>query len=815
MFLKNLTLKTKFLIMILVTVILVAFMGIFSTEGMYKSKSVIENELDKNKQTIANSMGAIEDIIQLRFVTFRVNKNIEDDYTMNQFEDSKKIVEEAYLKAKHPLQDALTKLDPSKDAQLINLVNQCIVKTDEFYNAFILFLDYLEKGNTVEAQKQEQIAAQLGNEMFETAYQLPNVNFDEMIFNLGDVLKNMQSKTIMLASLTILCILFSIVFGVSLANSIRKPIEKIKQAAQKVLKGDLNIDIRTNDRNELGELSNTIANMSGTIQCIIDDINTLSEKLEEGDTSYRINTNKYSGAFKDATYAINLATNGLVEDALYVAKTIKEIEQGNFNSHIKELAGDKAVSTNALKNIQLTLKDVSNEIHGLINAAIEGDLSYHLDSSKYNGEWKATIDGLETFGEIIAMPIRDMQEAFMSFSKGNFTFRITNQYKGDFDEIKQTVNYTAETIGSYISEISQILYDMAHKNFDVSIDRQYLGDFKAIQESVNLIVKNLNILTKDIISSAQQVSAGSKQISESSVSLAEGAAQQAESVDKLNQIIRVISEQTRENAENSNKANLLAIETKENASKGSEQMNNMLIAMEAINTASSSISNIIKVIDDIAFQTNILALNAAVEAARAGEHGKGFAVVAEEVRSLAGRSQQAARETTELIESSVSKVEEGSKMANQTSEALLSIVKQIEDISGLIEACAKSSNEQQISITQVIEGIDQISNVTQVNTATSEESAAASEELASQAQVFYASVSDFKLKEDKTSGFLNSPIKPEKLDKPKNKKPQVSKPALNKNNDNITNIDLSSNDMIILDDSEDIIINESLDFGKY
>ena len=804
MLLKNIKLKGKFLIMIIITVILVGFIGMFGTDSVYRSKQIVSTELETNKGTIDKSMNSIKNIIEFRFTTFRVNKDLDENYTKQDYDKARETVKEAYINAKEPLEIALDKLDKTRDKDLRNLIEQCIVKMDEFYNNFIMFIDYHEQDKFEEANNQEKIAAQLGEELFDIAYELPNVNFAEMISNLDVVLKAMNTKTIILLSATILCIVFSIVFGRWLSNSIRKPIDKIKQAAQMVLKGDLNVDIRTNNTDELGELSNAIANMSGTILCIIDDINSLSENLENGNTSYRINAEKYSGAFKNATEAINNATNGLVQDALYIADNIKDIEQGNFNNEVKELAGDKAVSTQAIKNVQLTLQALSKEINGLINAAINGDLEYKIDSTYYSGEWKATIDGLNIFVEGIVAPIKETQNAIYQFSLGNFEHRITNNYKGEFDKIKQTVNNTAETVGSYISEISNILKGMAHKNFDVSIDREYLGDFKAIQQSVNLIVKNLNELTRDIISSAEQVSAGSKQISESSISLAEGATEQAEAVEKLNSIIQIISEQTLENTKNSNKANELAMQTRENASKGSEQMNNMLMAMEQINDAANSISNIIKVIDDIAFQTNILALNAAVEAARAGEHGKGFAVVAEEVRSLAGRSQQAARETTELIESSVEKIGEGSKIANQTSEALISIVKQIESISSLVDACAKSSNEQEMSISQVVQGIEQIFNITQTNRATSEGSAAASEELASQAEVFHTSVSDFKLKDDG--------IKPVQIKKDEHK--NINKPKVN-HNASLNNIDFESDDMIILDDSQDILIGESLDFGKY
>ncbi|MFI3231473.1 MAG: methyl-accepting chemotaxis protein, partial [bacterium] len=218
------------------------------------------------------------------------------------------------------------------------------------------------------------------------------------------------------------------------------------------------------------------------------------------------------------------------------------------------------------------------------------------------------------------------------------------------------------------------------------------------------------------------------------------------SVEKLIVTTQIISEQSEISVENSIKANDIVQETKDNANIGSREMQNMLVAMDEINDSSRSISNIIKVIEDISFQTNILALNAAVEAARAGEHGKGFAVVAEEVRSLANRSQQAAKETTILIENSVNKVSEGSEIANNTSIALTSIVEQIENISNIIQDNQASSISQQSSIEEITKNISEISNVTQINTSTSEESASASEELSAQAQIFYNSVSEIKLK---------------------------------------------------------------------
>ena len=570
--------------------------------------------------------------------------------------------------------------------------------------------------------------------------------------NATNELSNKTSRTILMALIAIVLLIALTVFlGVILTKYIVTTINSLKNVAKDVVKGNLSSSSRTNLTDEIGELSNAIADMSDTFENILEDIESLSSRLDAGDISYRINTDRYEGTFKVTIAAINNAVEQLIQDSLYIVDRIKDFGEGNFKAEVKDFPGDKRVIKDGVSAVQKALDDVYMDMFELINAARNGQLDFRLDNNKYVGQWSEIIRGLNSFAESVVVPIKETQNALNQFSNGNFAHRITNEYKGEFNNIKNTVNFTAETIGSYISEISDVLIKMSNKDFDVSIDRQYLGDFEDIQQSVNLIVKNLNILTRDIISSAEQVSAGAKQISESSVSLAQGATNQSASVEKLNSIIKIISEQVEANVQGSNMSNNLLLETKLNANNGSKEMDKMLLAMEEINAASSSISNIIKVIDDIAFQTNILALNAAVEAARAGEHGKGFAVVAEEVRNLAARSQQAAKETTNLIETSVIKVEEGSRIANTTAESLNTIVEEIEKISHLASQSSVGSKEQEKSINEIKIAISEISSVTQANTATSEESAAASEELSSQAQVFYASVADFKLKDSSES----------------------------------------------------------------
>ncbi|MBE6100183.1 MAG: HAMP domain-containing protein [Anaerovibrio sp.] len=269
-----------------------------------------------------------------------------------------------------------------------------------------------------------------------------------------------------------------------------------------------------------------------------------------------------------------------------------------------------------------------------------------------------------------------------------------------------------------------------------------LGDAAA---SFEIMRQRVHESVSDIHNAADQVAAGAKNVSDASLALSQGATEQAASVQELSASITEIASQTASNAENASRANELSVKARQRAEAGNEDMQEMLSAMEEINNSSNNISKIIKVIDEIAFQTNILALNAAVEAARAGQHGKGFAVVAEEVRNLAARSAKAARETTDMIEGSIDKVNVGRNIANKTAEALGQIVGDVADVAEIVSSIAKASAEQRMAIDQINQGVQQVSQVVQSNSATSQQAASASQQLSAQADRMRETVNKFKL----------------------------------------------------------------------
>jgi len=271
------------------------------------------------------------------------------------------------------------------------------------------------------------------------------------------------------------------------------------------------------------------------------------------------------------------------------------------------------------------------------------------------------------------------------------------------------------------------------------------SDKDVINTAIDLMLQEtLNVLNQ-VASAGIQVSDGSKQIAHGAQLLASGSTQQAATVEELSTSMAVIAEKTKDNADMANRAASLAGSIKTNAEKGSQQMSEMMGAVKDINQAGQSISKVIKVIDDIAFQTNILALNAAVEAARAGQHGKGFAVVAEEVRNLAAKSAEAAKDTGGLISNSIEKAELGSRIANDTAASLEEIVSGINESTQIVNDIALSSDEQYQSIKQINQGVEQVAQVVQQNSATAEESAAASEEMSGQSAILEKLITQFQL----------------------------------------------------------------------
>jgi methyl-accepting chemotaxis protein len=328
----------------------------------------------------------------------------------------------------------------------------------------------------------------------------------------------------------------------------------------------------------------------------------------------------------------------------------------------------------------------------------------------------------------ITKPINKTVAMIQELGKGHLDMRL-NMDRGD--EIGQM----AKTMDSFADDLQNIVVKALQQlaEGDLTFTATAKDGKDVIGAALVKTSDDLNRMVGEILAATEQIAAGSGQVSDSSQALSQGATESAAALEQITASMTEMGSQTTTNAENAAQANQLAAQAKDAAETGNKQMQNMVVAMGEINESGQNISKIIKVIDEIAFQTNLLALNAAVEAARAGRHGKGFAVVAEEVRNLAARSAKAAKETAELIEGSVAKADKGTEIAGQTARSLAEIVTSITKVTDLVGEIAAASNEQAEGISQVNSGLGQIDQVTQQNTASAEEGAAAAEELSGQA----------------------------------------------------------------------------------
>ena len=420
---------------------------------------------------------------------------------------------------------------------------------------------------------------------------------------------------------------------------------------------------------------------------------------------------------------------------------MQEIEKGHLSQRLKMIRKDEIGSLsrsidkfadNLQKNIVFNLQHISEG-----NVNIEPAITDDKDEIG---------PALNKMIETIKNLVGELNILTTSAMQGKLNVRGNEEaFNGAYHDIIHGVNKTLDGVMGPINEASEVLERIAGKDMTARIRSDYKGDHAKIKESLNLAVENLDKALQQVAIGADQVGAASLQVSSGGQSLSQGASEQASSLEEISSSLQEMSSMTKQNAISAREAKGVAEEAHGSADKGVESMNRMSMAINKIKLSSDATAKIVKTIDEIAFQTNLLALNAAVEAARAGDAGRGFAVVAEEVRNLAMRSAEAAKNTANLIEEAVKNSENGVAINSEVLKNFQEITDKINKVSQVVAEIAAASDQQDQGISQVNKAVEQLNLLTQQNAANAEESASAAEQMSSQSEQMQSMVAGFKL----------------------------------------------------------------------
>lgn len=585
------------------------------------------------------------------------------------------------------------------------------------------------------------------------------VCFSTYIFTVNTIVSNMMREyatagdiafAIILSAgiiLGVFLVIIAFYVAVMIKQAIRAAVGAFEEksmalAAGKPIKSD---NTRLDNSFGLDQMSITFNRNLDVISNLIDDISKMHELHKQGSYNELLDTAPYEGGYKTIASGINEMVGRHTQSKTEILNCISDIVNGDFGANIRQYPGDEAYINRSIEGLRDNLRSIAASINAVAKNAQEGNVDFYTDPNQYKGEWVGIIHELNGILTAIREPLKETTAILSALTLGDFGKRVHGDFSGEFLVIKNAINATCDAISSYIEEINTVLICLADGDLRGGIARPYVGQFASIKDSINNIIGSLHKTMSEIAGTSGQVLHSADQISARATDLAGGTLEQASSVQELNSAVELINQQTRQTSESAARATHLSNESADKAQEGNAAMDQMVEAMAQIKNSSGNISQIIKTIQDIAFQTNLLSLNASVEAARAGEHGRGFSVVADEVRNLAGRSQEAARETTALIRDSVDRVDSGSAIVETTSQSLDIIVKSAGSVLDIISGISVATKEQADAIAQLSSGLAQISQVVQNNSAASRETAAASEELNLQAKSLQQLVSYFKL----------------------------------------------------------------------
>ena len=560
--------------------------------------------------------------------------------------------------------------------------------------------------------------------------------------------RNGLSGSIITATvITAVVILIAVFLAIYVSRSITKPINKVVSIVEDVAKGNINVNIDRKNMfdDETGTLLRYVYGLVDVIKSMIDDLIQANHEVNTvGNIDYKLDASKYQNSFKELMESVNSILDHSNDDVLITLEALNKIADGDFNVAVQDMPGKKMILPETIRAVVSNVKEIYDSALYLAQNASDGNLEISVDSDKFKGSWAELAHILNNLMLSIKQPLDLIEHNVTLMANGDFSV-VDEDMKGDFKAVNDACNVANVQTQAIIEEIADILGHMANGDLTQTVNKEYKGSYAPIKEAMEAIIKSLKDTMSEIKTAVEHVALGAEQISNSAMHLADGATRQTSSVEELSSAISLIHEKASSANTEATKAKKDVERSQEYAVAGSGAVSSMSGTMDKIKASNEAITKIIDVITNIAFQTNLLALNASVEAARAGEHGKGFSVVADEVRTLAARSQQSSSDTMAIIDKATANAEEGMAAAGEVVASFETIEKTIGEVAGLISHISKMSHEQLESISTINSNVTEIADVVTSTSATAEESAAASQQLNSQAEMLRQKVAFFKL----------------------------------------------------------------------
>lgn len=471
---------------------------------------------------------------------------------------------------------------------------------------------------------------------------------------------------------------------------------------------------------------------------------TLTNIRQTGDFSIRAD-DKRQDEIGEISRELNV-TLSAIQGALREANSVvSSLAAGDFSKRIDaQLRGDLGVLKEGINDSVTSIAHTMNEIDTVMTAMSDGhfNVQVHNDAQGQFGViMSKTAETLDDLNEIIS----DISQTMDAMQKGEFGARVSSQAPGELGRLKDNVNTSLQSLELAIKDITRLVVAQSEGDLTHKIESQYFGQLDTLKQAINSSVARLSDVVAQALNATHIVAGAADEVAKGSLDLSDRVQQQASAIEETSATMDEMNSVVEGNSRNASEAANVAITVKDKANQGVTVMQDTIHAMSAIQESSHKIADIVNLIDGIAFQTNLLALNAAVEAARAGEHGRGFAVVAGEVRSLAQKSAEAAKDIKSLIEESVSRIDQGSSLATRSGEMLNEINAEIDEFTRMIEDIAQGSREQAQGVSQVHSAITQIDSVTQQNAALVEETSAAAASMTEQSDILRSDMGFFKI----------------------------------------------------------------------